>query len=123
MDIVEAQCLAEPTHAFLIEIALTFRVLHQPEGEGGDFFTVQVPALSLFKAGNHLHLVHLEHLFPAVGFVRHVRHVAPVWMDQLAQILRVNRDFELVALGEKSMRFDNVTGVHALCVTIAQPIE
>ena len=84
---------------------------------------MQVSALSLLEARQHLNLVHLEHFFPAVRFAGHASHVAPVRVDHLAQVLRVNWNLKLVAFGKEAVRFNQITRVDALCVTILQPVE
>ena len=44
-------------------------------------------------------------------------------MDHLAQVLRVNRNLKLVALGEEAVRFNKIARVNALGVAILEPVE
>ena len=104
-------------------MTLLFSVLDQPEGEGGKLFAVDCTALCLLVAGNHLNLVHCKHLSPAISLSGHTSHVAPVRMDELTEILRVDRNLKLETLREQAMHFDQISSINLLTVTVPPSIE
>ena len=73
--------------------------------------------------GDHLNLVGLHHLVPSVVAIGHAGHVALVGVDQLTEVLRVDRHSELEAFSEFAMHINDISSLHTLGVSVANSIE
>mmetsp|Transcript_36598 Transcript_36598/g.44694 ORF Transcript_36598/g.44694 Transcript_36598/m.44694 type:complete len:231 (+) Transcript_36598:1292-1984(+) len=103
--------------------ALTLSIDQEPEGQSRELLTVEGAPAGFLMARQHLHTIHLLHLFPGVATVGHSDHVALVRVNHLRHVARVDWDAEFVTLREQGVRFNQVCALHALGVAVAKSIE